>query len=185
MNAPDPLLDEIIVLMEKVHALYMQHYLDREIFSFTWWVGIAMIVLPLLYWWKVVDRKRLLEMMLYGCFVNSISTFLDVGLSNFMMWEYPVQIFPHLALFMPVDYVLVPVIGMILYQKFPKWGPYILFSAIASAAMSFLGEPFAVWLGMYKLIRWQYIYSFPIYTLVYIIIKFLVERIVNIKTSQP
>lgn len=90
----------------------------------------------------------------------------------------PVRVLPQIALFLPVDYVIVPVIGAILYQKFPKWWKYLLACTITSAIMSFVCEPFAVYIGMYRLISWRYIYSFPIYIAIYVLVKFVTEKMV-------
>ena len=83
-----------------------------------------------------------------------------------------------MALLLPVDYVILPVIGAILYQKIPKWWHFLLACTIASAFMAFVCEPFAVYIGMYRLITWRYIYSFPIYIAIYVLVKIVTERMV-------
>lgn len=179
MNGSDPLHEEIIQLKEKLNDLFVQHYWEREIFTPTWWISIALIFIPLIIWWKVVDKKRLIEISAYGLLVNVIATFLDIGLSDHMMWEYPVRILPQMALLLPVDYVIIPVIGAVLYQKFPKWGHFLLACTAASAFMSFVCEPFAVYIRMYKLLTWRYVYSFPIYIAIYALCKFVTHKMVT------
>lgn len=181
MNKQDQLLDEIIALKDKLNELFLQHYVKEELFSITWWISIALIVIPLIVWWKTVDKKRLMEIMIFGFACNMISSFLDVFLSDYLLWEYPVRVIPQVALLVPVDYVLVPVIGMIIYQTFPKWGPFLLVSTLTSAAMSFIGEPLAVAINMYKLISWQYVYSFPIYIAIFASVKLFTHHIVKLK----
>jgi hypothetical protein len=78
-----------------------------------------------------------------------------------------------------VDYVIVPVVGMLLYQKVPNWGWYLLACAATSAVMSFACEPFAVYLGMYRLLKWRYIYSFPIYIALAALFKLLCSLIIR------
>ncbi len=53
----------------------------------------------------------------------------------------------------------------------------MLACTIASAVMSFICEPFAVYIGMYRLLAWRYIYSFPIYIALYVLAKFVTEKI--------
>jgi len=178
MWGPDQLHEEIIKLKEQLNDMFVEHYFTKEIFSFTWWISIALIFIPLIVWWKVVNKKRLLEICVFGLLVNIVATFLDIGLSDHGMWEYPVRVLPQMALLLPVDYVIIPVIGMILYQKFPKWWKFLFASTVASAIMSFLCEPFAVYIGMYKLLTWRYIYSFPIYIAIYAAIKYFTEKMV-------
>ena len=89
------------------------------------------------------------------------------------------RILPQMALLLPVDYVIVPVVGMLLYQKYASWGKFLLAATIASAVMSFICEPLAVYIGMYRLLTWRYIYSFPIYIAVYAAIKYFTQRLTN------
>lgn len=181
MNNQDPILDEIIALKGEIHELFLKHYAEREMFSVTWWINIALLFIPLIIWWKLVDKKRLPEIMIYGFACNVIASFLDVFLSDYLLWEYPVRVIPQISLFVPVDYVIVPVIGMYLYQKVPKWGPFLLASTLVSALMSFIGEPLAVAINMYRLITWRYVYSFPIYIAIYAAVKFFTQRVMKIK----
>jgi hypothetical protein len=181
MNNQDAILDEIIVLKGELHELYLKHYAEKELFSVTWWINIALLLIPLIIWWKMVDKKRLPEIMIFGFACNVFAAFLDVFLTDYLLWEYPVRVVPQISLFVPVDYVIVPVVGMYLYQKFPKWGPFLLASTLASAFMSFICEPLAVAINMYKLLTWRYVYSFPIYIAINAAFKFFTQRVMKIK----
>ena len=176
MNNQDQLLNEIIQLKIKLRDLALQHYAQHEIFSWTWWIDVVLIIVPLILWWRIVDRNRLLNICVFGLIVNMIATFLDVTGTLYAFWEYPVYTLPHIPLMLPVDYVIVPVVGMVIYQKFAKWIVFILVCILASALMSFIGEPIAVLIRMYKLITWRYIFSFPIYIVIYIVAKFASDK---------
>ncbi len=179
MSGTDQMYEEIIKLKQQLHSMFEKHYSENELFSLTWWISIALIIIPIIIWWKVADKKRLLELCVYGLLVNVLATFLDVGLSDHMLWEYPVRVIPQTALFLPVDYIILPVIGTILYQKYPKWPSFLLACTIAGAFMAFVCEPFAVYIHMYRLIAWRYIYSFPLYIVLYAAIKFITEKMVS------
>lgn len=179
MESYDPQLDRIIELKRELNRLFLEHYFEREVFRLTWWIAAALLVVPLVVWWKKVDKSRLTEIMVYGFACNMIAGFLDVFLSDFGMWEYPTRIFPQISLFIPVDYVIVPVIGMYLYQKFPRWSQFLLACTVASAVMTFVGEPLAVAINMYHLITWRYVYSFPIYIAIYAAVKWFTHMVVK------
>jgi hypothetical protein len=87
-----------------------------------------------------------------------------------------VHVLPQLPLLIPVDYIYVPVVDMIICQFFSKWREYLIASTAAAAVLAFVLEPIAVGIGMYHLVTWRYIYSFPIYILINIIAKFMTER---------
>jgi hypothetical protein len=171
------LLDEIIRLKEHLRSLFFEHFFEYELFSWVWWLSIAMVIVSLVVWWKLVDKKRLLEICVFGLIIDLFAAFLDVSGSEYVLWEYPVHLLPQVPLLFPVDFVILPVIQMYIYQKFPKWGKFILVSAIASALQSFVAEPLAVLIGQYKIIHWEYYYSFPIYLIINIMTKFILERL--------
>lgn len=181
MRGPDPLIDEIIKLKQQLRGLFVQHWLTKEVFTWVWWVGIACLLVPFIIWWLAVDKKRLLEICVFGLMVNVSSIFLDVVGSEFVLWEYPVHILPQIPLLFPVDLVILPVVYMIIYQKFSKWWPYLIASAVAAALLAFGFEPLAVLIGQYKLIIWKYYYSFPIYIMIAAFSKIVVQ---SLKAAQ-
>lgn len=183
MGQRDILLDNIIGLKTQLRDMSFQHYFAAELFSRVWWFEVATIIIAFVIWWKILDKERLLEITVFGLLVNVIAAFLDVLGTDFVLWEYPVRVLPQLPLLVPIDYVAIPVIDMIIYQKFPKWGKYILVSAITAAALAFIVEPLAVFIGQYKPITWKFVYSFPIYILINIIVKFVTERFKSMQTA--
>lgn len=184
MGKDNPLLEKIIELRIQLRDLYFEHHQQRELFTWVWWLSIALIIVPLVVWWKTVDKKRLLEICVFGLLVNICATFLDVVGTDYALWEYPVRPLPKLALLLPVDYVIVPVVGMAIYQRCAKWWKFLLACTIASAVMSFLCEPFAAYIDMYKLITWRYVYSFPIYIAIYVVIRLITEKLKRVKQSH-
>lgn len=167
------LLNKIIDATKEAKDLDMQHWLKYEFLTWQWWLGLALIILPLCFWWHFVDKKRLLEISLFGSAVVTLSIIMDVTGSGLLLWIYPIRILPQTPLLFPVDIVDVPVVLMLIYQRYGKWGKFLFVNAISSAIMSFVLEPGAVYIGMYKLITWKYIYSFPLYVLIAVMAKVL------------
>lgn len=184
MSGPDPMIDEIIKLKQQLRALFIQHWLTKEVLTWVWWVGIACVIIPFVIWWKVVDKKRLLEICVYGLMVNVSSIFLDVVGSEFVLWEYPVHILPQVPLLFPVDLVILPIIYMIIYQKLSTWWPYLIASTAAAALLAFCFEPLAVLIGQYMLIIWKYYYSFPIYIMIAAFSKLVVQGLMSAQRKQ-
>jgi hypothetical protein len=180
MNDQDQLLNEILELKLKLRDLSFQHYKQYEVFHWQWWINIALLVVPIVLWWLALDKKRILEICLFGLLVNMMATFLDVAGTNYGLWEYPFYILPHLPILIPVDYVIVPVIGMTIYQLFSSWKAFIIVGLIMGAVMAFICEPLAVYIHLYKLISWRYIYSFPIYSIIYIGARIVTKKFTQV-----
>jgi hypothetical protein len=54
---------------------------------------------------------------------------------------------------------------------------YVIGSAIVAAAIAFVVEPFEVWLKVYELYSWRYYYSFPIYFILFLGLRWILERV--------
>ncbi|MEL7609196.1 MAG: CBO0543 family protein [Bacillota bacterium] len=177
MGSTDILLDEIIKLKIQLRGMFLEHFATHELFSWVWWLLIALIIIPLAVWWRFVDKKRLVEIMMFGLLIGLCAVFLDVLGSEMMLWEYPVHVLPQVALLLPVDFVVLPVIQMGIYQRYSKWKGYIIVSVIAALTQSFVAEPIAAFIGQYKPISWKYIYSVPIYLVINICVKLFIELV--------
>ena len=170
-------LNELIEkLQEQLREASFEHYFRYELFSGVWWLLIALLIIPLIVWWKLVDKKRLLQICMFGLLTGLLCTFLDVIGIDYVLWKYPRHVLPQTALLLPVDFVILPVIQMYVYQKWPTWGKFVLGSIVSAAIQAFIAEPLAILIGQYKLISWKLIYSFPIYVFLDVTIKFIVDR---------
>lgn len=169
------LLNKIMDTVKQVKDLNFEHWLKHEVLTWQWWLAVALLILPLLVWWHFVDKKRLLEISFFGSFVVTLTIIMDVTGSELLLWFYPIRILPQSPLLFPVDIVDLPVVLMLIYQRYEKWGKFLFVNAIASAIMSFVLEPGAIYIGMYKMISWKYIYSFPLYILIAVIAKVLTD----------
>ncbi len=78
----------------------------------------------------------------------------------------------------PIDQGIIIVAHMFLYQCFKKWKSFIIANTIMALIFTFICEPITVWLGIYKLENWRYIYSFPIYILKAVFIKWIVDELI-------
>ncbi len=170
------LQDLILQLKMQLRDAAFEHFARYELFSAVWWMLLGLAVVPLIIWWKLVDKKRLFEISMFGLLLGLTATFLDVIGTDYGLWVYRVHMLPETAVLVPVDFVVLPVIQMYVYQRCPKWGKYLLFSLLSAAVQSFAAEPLAVLIGQYKLVRWNILYSFPIYLAMDVIIKWIAGR---------
>ena len=173
MDGRESLLQEIISKKTEWMHLTLKHWSQYELFSWLWWIGVLFAIAPLVIWWKKVDRKRILEIAVYGLVVNVLATFLDVVGSEYVLWEYAIRLLPQSPLLFPTDFILLPVLYMFLYQSFGTWKGFLLSHAVAAAGLAFVIEPVFIWTGGYRLIHWNMIYSFPIYIVIAVISRLI------------
>ncbi len=173
------MIEQIIQTKLIYKQLSIEHWVKYEVFTWQWWIGLACVVIPLLVWWKLVDRRRILEVTVFGLLINISASFLDVLGSESVLWNYTIRILPQTPLLFPVDYILLPILYMLIYQRYKAWKQFLYASTGIALALAFAVEPLAVYIKQYQLISWHYIYSFPIYILISIFSKLITNKMLS------
>ncbi|HYF82410.1 MAG TPA: CBO0543 family protein [Clostridia bacterium] len=169
---------QVIVNLQKLlHQVRFSDWINNDIFTFGWWVLLLSLIIPWFIWYRLVDKGRLKEMLLYLAMTSSIAILLDEIGSTLTMWVYPVKVIPILPRLIPANYSMVPIIFVLIYQYFPKWKSFIIANIILTFVFSFILEPILVWMNLYDLITWKYIYSIPTYLFTAILLKWFIEKI--------
>jgi hypothetical protein len=160
-------------------------YWEKYVFNtWQWWLNIATLLLPLILWWKLVDKKRLLEISVYGFFASVTAVFFDMIGETLVLWDYPYLVIPMDYILIDTDYSILPIAYMLIYQYFPSWKGFIIANTVLSALFSFVAEPLLVLLGLYEIHGWKYIYSFPIYVAIAILCKGITKLFLNAQTAS-
>ncbi|MFJ5763144.1 CBO0543 family protein [Neobacillus sp. NPDC093182] len=134
------------------------------------------MLIPWIIWAKLVNRRRLLEIILVGTLAIIPTIFLnDIG-SELKFWTYPFKFFPVAPSALPFDMSIVAVAFMLLYQTFEQWKNYMVALLIMPVLIAFIGEPISKALNLVYYIRWKYYYSFFYYIILGITIKFIVNK---------
>jgi len=138
---------------------------------------LAVLIIPWIVWWILVDKKRLGEIVLFGLFIALTATLLDAIGNELTLWAYPHVLFPYVPRLCSVDFSLLPVMFMLIYQYFPKWKTFIGAITLVAAAGSFLAEPLFILMSIYEPHEWRVVYSFPVYIIIAIVFKWIVSKI--------
>lgn len=156
------------------------HFWKEETFlHWDFWFSCACTILPWIFWWKIHKRESRARLITVGLFVVVITSWLDFIGSIYGLWYYSGKNFPTIPSYFPWDFCIFPVLIMIMLQYktyVSPWKKALLFASIST----FIGEPLFWWLGMYILEKWNMLYSFPIYFVIYL----LADRISKAKTFE-
>lgn len=169
----DPCFEQIQEMQKQAIELQIYSWTHNEVFSFQWWLLMALLIVPWFIWWKLVDKKRLLEILLFGFLVITVATTLDEFGCQLNLWEYPYDIEPLFPRLIPVNFTALPVIFMLVYQYFPEWKSFIRANVIMAVVLSFIAENILKWAKIYVLLKWESYYSLPIYIMIGISLRWL------------
>lgn len=180
-----PTFEETYTLQSAADAAGREFWFHNVVFTYQWWLLVAVSIIPILVWWRLVDRRRLFEIMTYGLLVALISGLLDAIGVETDAWEYKYDLLPLLDVFIAYDISVLPVCYMLIYQYFPQWQSFAIAQLAISCIFAFISEPILVYLDIYKLIDWKHIYSVPGYFFLAIFLKWLMEKLITKNRSYP
>lgn len=175
LKAAFPSYDEISNIEDKLEKMKEEYWIHHDLFSFQWWLLLAIFILPWIVWLRYVDRTRSKEIVLFGSLLMILIGLMDDIGVNLHLWSYPYKIVQFIPRLVAVDYGLLIIAHMTIYQFFNKWKTFIIANVIMAAIFTFICEPLTVWVGIYKLDNWKYIYSFPIYIIKAVFVRWLVQ----------
>lgn len=179
MESKSAYFDKIINIQNMAVDMQIYQWLHHDMHTFQFWLLIFLFLAPWYVWWKLADKKRLMEILLYGLLVQLLVTVIDEAGCQLNLWEYPIDFEPLFPRMLMANFTLIPVTFMLIYQHFTEWKKFISAHAIQAAVFSFIGEPTLALLDIYVLYKWKFIYSFPIYVIVAVLMKLLTTSIIN------
>ena len=138
---------------------------------------LAVIILWFV-WWKILDKKRFNEIGLAG-FITAVVNFIinSTGV-EMALWAYPGQIFGLVRTWSLFE------LSMLLFQYFKEWKKYLIAVTIFGAFGSFIAQPVLIYFGEFKLVNWNNMYSFPIYILIGVVVKFIASKIMDVQKNS-
>ncbi|WP_145947246.1 CBO0543 family protein [Paenibacillus sp. Y412MC10] len=147
----------------KLREMRKLYYYGHDLFSIQWWLLLVLLIVPWIVWWKMVDKSRLKDILLYGFALTIIIVLLDDIGRGLGLWSYPHQVFRLIPRLSSIDYSVLPVIHMLIYQYFRSWKSFFVANVILALGAAFIAEPLFVWIDIYDMDHWKSIYSFPLY----------------------
>ena len=184
MRVDPELLKEIDHIMDQyaqIHDELETVWKTQIVFTWHWWLDVALAVLPWIFWVIVRDRNKQHSLMYAGLFTMLVASLLDmVGVSQ-SGWNYNTLLLPYFPEYLPWDLTVMPVTAMLSYQYLPKISAWIKGAAFGVFA-AYVVEPVFIWLGVYEVNGWEHHYSLPIYFVIYMIGYWLFTR--NLREAE-
>jgi hypothetical protein len=172
----NPSFEDVQEARKNFLDIYHKYWSENALFTWQWWFLLITVVLSWIVWWKVVDKQRIHLIFNFGCLIAIISFVLDMIGLNHGAWAYPIRLYwACIPPLIPYDLTYIPVVFMLIYQRYGNnTKKAFLAFTITSAIISFIVEPFFIWIGVYRLYWWKHSYSFPIYIVIAFFVRFLV-----------
>lgn len=174
---PNVNVNDIIDARKGLFELQKEYFIEHVLFAPQWWFLVLITVVLWITWIILVDKRRISTILLVGFITSLLAVIMDdIGLS-LTLWGYPYPLSPFVSRLNPVDVAVIPVSYMLLYQYAKKWRAYFILLVLLALFAIFVSEPIFSMLNMYILLGWEYWYSGPIYIMMGIFVKWLVDKI--------
>ncbi|WP_248930003.1 CBO0543 family protein [Paenibacillus hamazuiensis] len=167
--------NQIDNMLSSAHQMERNWWLTNDLFTFPWWVIVFVNAFFLVLFIMFIDRRRTRQITLALLFGYAIVGVFDQTGKYFMLWSYPHQLVPFVANFNAVNFLAVPCIFAIMYQKFMSWKTFVIADLLAALVNAYIAEPIFVALGIYKLNQWSYTGSFIVLFLIGLAVKAITD----------
>ncbi len=174
----------IISEIERVSRNYRDTFLEMVrvwrsvVFTWHWWLGLALTVLPWALWVYLrvrasrrgdtaFVREHTRRLLAAGFLTLVLASVLDMTGIYLGFWAYHSVLLPIVPAYLPWDWSVMPVTAMLFYRYFPRVNA-LLKAAVFSLSAAFIAEPVFIWLGLYTTKAWEIYYSVPLYAMVYL-----------------
>jgi len=165
-------------LQKELLALRIADWYDKVI-SFQWFFLVVLLILPWFLWWRVVDRKQIAEIFSYGLLISLISSLFNGNGLNLILYSYPYKLLPFSPRAYSFSLTVLPVAYMLLYQYFTTRRSFAIACVVFSAVTAFVIQPILAWMDIYKLIKWNYFYSFLVLLFIGLMARLIHNYVIN------
>jgi hypothetical protein len=151
---------QIMKVKEQLKDLVLRDWLSQDVFSLRWWFLLVVLVLGYIVWIKLLDKRRVVEIVMFGALVAVINVFIDIVAVLYGLWTFKVRFLPIVPSVFPFDLSFIPVIYMLAYQYFTPWKKYLWGGALAAAVFVFIFFPILTKWDIIEQQNWNIYYSF-------------------------
>ena len=180
----EQMFQEIITRKMQLLKLTNDYFSTYVLFTWQWWLLLFLTIIPWIIWWKLVDKKRLVEISLFGFFIFLWVVLSDIAGVTYGLWDYPIGLVPGAGFSITADLTVFTLSHMLVYQYFPTWKGYAIANLVYALVFAMILEPIAIHIDLYVMLKWKHIYSVPIYFGKALIGKWLVELIFRVAKRE-
>lgn len=139
------------------------------LFTWTWWLGIALIIIPWVLWFTFVKKESMGRILLAGFTSMLLSCVIESIAISLGKWSYPFTLIPFFpVLYIVFDWCLLPVAVMFFIQLKPNINPFIK-AIVFGLVGAFILEPIFEKLHFYNAKDWHHTYDFFIHSSIFLI----------------
>jgi hypothetical protein len=156
----------------------------NDVFSSKWFGTVAFILFSYALCFKLLDKRRLTQILLFGSLITVMATLFDIIGVEYGRWTYLTRVFPIMPSLFLFDFTIIPLYYMLIYQYCSNWKSYTIWNAIVTGIVSFAFFPLLVRLKMLELNNWSYLYFFPCIFTFAMVSRAIIVGVITLENKQ-
>lgn len=154
-------LDTEFLIYQKRLELWQLVYSDwlSGLTTVKYWAMVAAIIAAYMVWYKLTDKTRLANLLLYGSFLAVMRVVIDLYGVQSGLWYYKDRILPISPSLFIHALTLTPLTYMLVQQYSPNWRQFFVWNAIGTGFVEIVINLLGT-LGYVQAMRWNYVYGF-------------------------
>lgn len=169
-----------VEIQKKLTSIHIDEWMKEDVFHLKWWLLIGLILIFLFVWWKAADKSKFRDVCMFAALVTIITMGINEYGEELTLWDYPTDVIPIFPPLSSINLISLPLIYSIAYQYFRTRKSFIWAVLAITAVICLIIEPLIERAGLYQLIKWRHVYSFPIYAAMAIGIREVINKIIHI-----
>jgi hypothetical protein len=133
-----------------------------QLVTVKYWGIVAFIVIAYMVWFRLTDKRRLVDLMFYGSLIAVMRGLIDLAGVTTGAWMYKERLLPLSPSVFLQDWTIMPLTYMLVAQYSANWRQFFLWNAVGTAFLTGLDMPIMVSLGILQFMNWGYIQSFGV-----------------------
>jgi hypothetical protein len=129
--------EEIMQKSDALNNLILTKWLKQEFLTFEWFFTLFVVLVCYLLFFYLVDKKRIVEILLYGSLVAVAYVVYDSFGMFFGFWSVKIAISPVYPNFFGSSLTVAPLLAMIVYQYKSPWNSFLRWSILFSGLFIF------------------------------------------------
>lgn len=134
--------------------------LEERIMTFKYWGVFAFIIIYYLIWWKLTDKRRISDLLLFGSFFAVLRAIVDLAGVTSGLWLYKVRILPLPTSIFLYTLTIAPLTFMLAMQYSRSWKQFFVWGAVAAGFIHFIMIPIFTMIGIFQAMNWNRVYGF-------------------------
>lgn len=153
----------------------------QDIISLRFFGIIAFIAFYYYLWYRLTDKRRLVDLLLYGSLITVAWTLVDSLGVTAGLWLYKHSTLPLLHDVFLRDWTITPLTFMLVQQYSPNWRQFFIWNAVGAGFLAFVVMPLLHMADFYHLINYSYIYIFLSYYVVAALMRAAFHLVVQVQ----